>query len=41
MAVLNEELVLTPDKLQVDIVGREVVEILPLQPDLTGLKLQD
>ena len=36
MAVPNEELVLTPDKLQVDIVGREVVEILPLQPDLTG-----
>ena len=36
MAVPNEELVLTPDKLQVDIVGREVVEILLLQPDLTG-----
>ena len=36
MAVPNEELVLTPDKLQVDIVGRELVEILPLQPDLTG-----
>ena len=36
MSIPNEELVLTPDKLQVDIVGREVVEILPLQPDLTG-----